>query len=203
MEDRVEVVVVYRGGEAAVEGVKAAAKKRVVEGLKLRSSDVEGAKRKFLEAGGMGLEVFDRRMTYEQVVGALAILSESATALGNLEESAGNVKEAEKWREYVAQLRQVDEQRVRPIVKGIRAVDQKLIDQHAGDVFVFAERARERVWRVEAVMQLGRLRFNAPTAGDQQEAARVLERLTNDADPAVREAAKRARALTVEEYRMQ
>jgi hypothetical protein len=73
---------------------------------------------------------------------------------------------------------------------------------HAGDVFHIARSAKDRMWRVEAILKLGRMRYNAARLADQQAATRALEELSDDADPVIRAAANAARNLTVQEYRM-
>jgi hypothetical protein len=80
--------------------------------------------------------------------------------------------------------------------------DQATLEQYAGDVFYFARHAPERMWRVEAIMKIGRYRYNAGRVGDQRSAIKVLKELSNDPDPVVRAAANEAQELTIEQYRM-
>jgi hypothetical protein len=91
---------------------------------------------------------------------------------------------------------------VQPMQRVIGSIDPGVIARHTGDVFYIAEHAADRMWRVEAILKLGRLRFYAARIADQQAAERLLRRLSKDADPVIRAAAESARSLTIEGYRM-
>jgi hypothetical protein len=91
---------------------------------------------------------------------------------------------------------------VEPIYEVLTSADPAKIAANAGDIFRFATRSRERMFRVEAILKLGRYRFNSARAADQMAAPRFLRFLGHDADPAVRAAAQAAGGLTVEQYRM-
>jgi hypothetical protein len=58
------------------------------------------------------------------------------------------------------------------------------------------------MFRVEAILKLGRYRFNSARAADQLAAPRILKTLEADPDPAIQTAARAAQGLTVEQYRM-
>jgi hypothetical protein len=59
------------------------------------------------------------------------------------------------------------------------------------------------MWRVEAILKLGRYRFNAGRIGDQRNAIKTIkDLLTHDPDPVIRAAAQAAHDLTLEQYRM-
>jgi hypothetical protein len=73
---------------------------------------------------------------------------------------------------------------------------------HTGDAMALARNGGDRMWRVEGAFALGRCKFVAETAADQSGAKAELERLTADPDPHVALAAKLARDLTVEEFRI-
>ena len=63
------------------------------------------------------------------------------------------------------------------------------------------------MWRVEAILALGRVRFFSGisrSAADQRAALAGVKRIAaDDPDPIVRAAAEAARDLTAEQYRMQ
>jgi hypothetical protein len=89
------------------------------------------------------------------------------------------------------------------IAAQISTLDSRRIGTYAGDVFAFAARSTERMWRVEAILSMGRMRFNigAGRRSDQLAAGRLLAQFITDPDPAVGAAARQARALTIEQYR--
>ena len=54
------------------------------------------------------------------------------------------------------------------------------------------------MWRVEAILALGRCRYTSPRAGDQLGAARLIDQLMNDPEPRIKLAASVAKSLTRE-----
>ena len=88
----------------------------------------------------------------------------------------------------------------------VQAFDAKTVGTHTGDLFELAKRSKERMWRVEALMALGRVRYFAGTGGtaaNQRVAMALLREIAEeDEDYVVRTAAGAARNLTVEEHRM-
>ena len=92
------------------------------------------------------------------------------------------------------------------MLRVLTAVDDKVVSEHAGDVFYLAQHAGDRVWRVEAIFALGRMKYFVGSEGraaDQRGAPRMLQKLTEDSDPVIRAAAVAGRDLTIDEYRKQ
>lgn len=92
----------------------------------------------------------------------------------------------------------------RELFTALHSPAEQLIAKHAGDVFEFATRSSETMWRIEATLKLGRMRYNVgvpPVPGNQRQAIRLLRKLKDSPEPAVRKAAELAAALTVEEFR--
>ena len=91
------------------------------------------------------------------------------------------------------------------MLKVISSIDQNVIRQHTGDIFEIANRSQERMWRVEAILKLGRMKFdvggNRGRFGDQAGAKRYLKSRVSDPDPFIKTAAKAAKDLTIEQYR--
>jgi len=71
---------------------------------------------------------------------------------------------------------------------------------HAGDVFYVIEGDQDRAWRVQALLELGILRFSAETRGDRKKTAKLIERYCAGADEMEAAAARAARDLTEEEF---
>ena len=96
--------------------------------------------------------------------------------------------------------------RILPIASRIRTMDGRVVAANAGNMIRWAkDPAIDRVWRVESILALGRMRYSVGTGGtlgDQKQAARTLQMLQNDPDPLAQLAARRALELTVEQYRL-
>lgn len=74
-----------------------------------------------------------------------------------------------------------------------------------GDIFELALNGQEPMWRVEAILKLGRMRYmRGVRYGDQRDANVVLAELAarTDLPPSVKAAAIAARDLTIEQFRM-
>jgi hypothetical protein len=82
------------------------------------------------------------------------------------------------------------------------SADAPRIAANAGDVIRFAKMAKERMFRVEAILKLGRYRFDSARGADQLAAPRILGELEKDPDPVIETAAEAALGLTIEQYRM-
>jgi len=68
---------------------------------------------------------------------------------------------------------------------------------HTGDMLFAAAHAKERVWRDEAVLQLGRIRFAAGTRdADSNAALYYAQKLSNDPDQVIALAAKASASMT-------
>ena len=100
------------------------------------------------------------------------------------------------------------DQRIAPVWRAISSIDPAVRNKYAGDVFAFAGGANgggaaEKMWRVESLLKLGRLRYSAARLGDKGGAERVLKAVASGAsDPAVKLAAEKGRDLTLRDFRL-
>jgi hypothetical protein len=62
-------------------------------------------------------------------------------------------------------------EQVEPTLTFVRSIDARVVGTRTGDIFELARRSKERMWRVEAVMALGRVRY---FVGTSDALARVL-----------------------------
>jgi hypothetical protein len=162
---------------------------------------------KYYRAGFMlGLHLSSERINHAELALGLQLLGKTAPMLARLLDESGNAVDAAAYREFDAQ-RIAFAQSLEPTLRMVQAVDAKTVGEHTGDVFELAKHSKERMWRVEALMALGRVRFFAGTGGtaaNQRVAIELLRDVAeNDEDYVVRTAAGAARNLTVEEFRMQ
>ena len=162
---------------------------------------------KYYHAGFMlGLHLCQERICYAEFALGLQLLGKTAPALAKLSDESGKPVAAAAYRDFDAQ-RIKFAQSIEPTLRMVQALDANTVGQHTGDLFELARRSRERMWRVEALLALGRVRYFAGAGGTaaNQRAAMALVRdiAENDDDYVVRTAAGAARNLTVEEHRMQ
>ncbi len=166
-----------------------------------RERQFAAARSHYRAALGLGYKLVGERQTLAELSGGLGLMVMASSGLAQLAMEEGDLAPLAELEAYVATLREIDNARVRPVAAAVNTIDPRRIREHAGDLFVFARSSEERVWRVEATLALGRLRFNQPTAGDRRGATTLLSRLVNDPDPAVALAAREALDLTIEAYR--
>jgi hypothetical protein len=148
-------------------------------------------------AYSLGNRLASERLTLAELRAGAHLMSESAAELARLDKD-----NAAQWSEQVAAMAGLI-RHANAIAAQISTLDSRAIATYAGDVFAFAAESSERMWRVEAVLSMGRMRFNIGPGrrADQLAAKRLLDECAADPDPAVAAAAQQARDLTIEEYR--
>jgi hypothetical protein len=136
------------------------------------------------------------------------MMREAAILLARLAERQKDSATQAKYQDFDRQLESWMKNRFTPLNTVVNSLDAGHIKRHAGDVFKLASRSPERVWRVEALMKVGRYKYNAGSTWDQlwakrflAEPARVGEQdATAHPDRAVAAAARLARDLTPDGY---
>jgi hypothetical protein len=170
-------------------------------GLRLeRAGKAEDARKFLLAAYALGVNLLRERVDYDEYSHGMGLMDGATTALAEMEPA--NSPRAQMLQDQGNALLSFDQQSVVPIYEVLVSADPARIAANAGDIFRFATKSRERMFRVEAILKLGRYRFDAGRAADQLAAPRVLRVLGLDSDPAVRAAAQAAAGLTLEQYRM-
>jgi hypothetical protein len=153
-------------------------------------------------AFSLGAKLANERIRWYEFQTGVELMRDSAYVIKTLDPArAAPAKDAED------QLKSAMKDRWLPMWTVISSIDPQVIGRTAGDVFYIARHSKERMWRVEAVLKLGRYKFDAgdPGRGADQRAARLtVKRMADDQglEPAVRIAAEAARDLTLERYNM-
>jgi hypothetical protein len=174
--------------------------------LEQRAGLVEDAAKHVRAAFVLGHHLCRERVTLEEFQLGLRLLSKSTAVM--LSSAAASKDDAR-----AAALREFDAARVKlagdvePVARFLRSIEPSVVGPRTGDVFEMAARSKERMWRVEAMLALGRVRFLAGTEGtaaNQRAATAFVTRAADEqSDPIVKAAAIAARDLTVEMHRMQ
>jgi tetratricopeptide (TPR) repeat protein len=166
-----------------------------------REGRTEQAMQLYEAAFSLGEKLYRERLTWAQLDAGLTMMAEAATLIGELSAARGDTVRALACRQFNDARKTYVAEQLLPLQRILSSLDQTVIDRHAGDVFYFARHCPERMWRVEAILKLGRYRFNAERVGDQRGATKLLKQLSQDADPVIRAAADAALKLTAQEYR--
>jgi hypothetical protein len=191
----------YDNEHPSLENLYAAGEWSYKAGLSLRLHGQTAQARPCLEAAfALGRQLYRERIVFDEFQKGMQLMADAAQAMLRIEPVGSALYD--RLSDFQIRMNDFQDARVLPIWQMISTVDESVIDNSAGDVLAFAENSSERLWRVEATLKLGRLRFDAGTLGDQVGASRALRRLASDPDPAVAMAAAAATRLTIEQYRM-
>ncbi|HEX8323689.1 MAG TPA: hypothetical protein VF595_07215 [Tepidisphaeraceae bacterium] len=169
----------------------------------LRSADSPEQARALYEAQfALGAKLFDARIRYAETATALTIARDASRGLRDLADRAADPRRASAAAAFDRSAEALL-LRLGPVWGATAAIDGRVIARHCGDVYALADaKTVERVWRVEAVLALGRHRFNAERAADRLVVPRRLAELERvEKDPFVLAAIQAARGLTIEQYR--
>jgi hypothetical protein len=154
-------------------------------------------KRQYLEvAFALGAKLYSERLTYGEYSVATELLGDASRELGELAEKSGDVGRAAALREFNRARLESYKKQIEPVQRAIM-----VLEPNPGDAFALAERASEAMWRIEAILALGRLKYSAERNGDKQGAVRVIDQFCTSGDPRIKAAAVAAKTLAVEEFR--
>lgn len=169
-----------------------------------RMQDAVGARRVFESMFLLGAKLFDERVVYDEMNVGLELLAGATGGLMKLAKEQGDSGLLARLEQFDAERAKYVVNHVIPIWRVISSVADNVVALHAGNVFQLAEQSEDPMWRVEAILKVGRFRFSAGRAGDQGHADRKLRQWSRneDADPRIRAAVAAARTLTVERFRM-
>jgi len=175
-------------------------------GLVLEKSEKPDDAMTYYEAVfSLGAKLFAERVTYPEMELGLSLMGLVTQPMQRILKSKDETDRATAIERFEAGRRKLYNERVQPMARVLRSIDAGVVGQHAGDVFYFAESAKERMWRIEAILAMGRMRYfvgAGGTLGNQRGASQLIKQYANDPDPFIRHAAKVARELTIEQYRV-
>lgn len=151
----------------------------------------------------LGATIAEGRQSFAELSAGLGLMSEAAGGLALLAKDAADDGWRARAEKLTADLAALNAQ-IAPVFEAVSTIDPGVMSRHNGDIPVLATASKERVWRVEATLKLGRMKYDVGRTGtpaDQRNARKLLRRLATDPDPAVACAAALGDALTLEDYR--
>ena len=175
--------------------------------LKLRKKPEEA--KKYAEAAfALGAKMFKERVIFEEYDAGMGLLGVGADFLKTMAVEENDTAKSTKADEFINARKNLigtagrlfDQRSI------TKSIDGNVSGLRAGDVFALATKSQERLWRVEACLQLARTARNVGNNGrgtDQRHARALLEQLALDPDPIIRTAAIKARDITDDEYHKQ
>ena len=201
-------VINFEREKAPVEALRALGRAAGTKANMLRAKGDKGGATKYAEAAfALGTKMYKERVVFEELDAGFASLGEGSYVLAALAKEAGDADRANQYAALDQARIALMKSRIGDLHAITKTIDGNMSARRAGDVFALAEKSKERLWRVEACLQLARThRFvgDDGRAADQRYAQIVLRRLAdNDPDPVVKTAATKARDITDEQYNKQ
>lgn len=176
-------------------------------GLKLDKKPRE-ARQYFEAAFALGRHLYDERVCWHELAAGMSLMSESTQNLARLADEAGDGTRVDALRHFVDSTVQYEQTLQEQVAAPLsNPVEQTYGGKYAGDVFAVANNTTvDRVWRVEAILHIGRYRYNVADGhrGDQLAADHELQQLEQNTglDPVLHAAIRAAQHLTLEQQRM-
>ena len=168
--------------------------------------------RKHLHAGfSLGTKLYNERLTHGELMAGIKLMQGSADSLKELAKRKGDKSRQEALQAFGDQTSSYYTSRVQKLIEKILSAGQQDVGRHSGDVFELALHNPDRMWRTEALLKIGRYKYEkGGSYADQVWANRILKQperleqpdLTKDKDPAVARAATIARDLTVDQFHL-
>lgn len=145
----------------------------------------------------LGAKMYQERLTYYELDYASEPLELGARGLAKLDDDAGEHARANKYKTFSQTRVQYITDNVIRVRNGVWA-----LDPHVGDMIEIANRGGDPMWRVDAILALGRANVADQTKGLQYTSVRhQLEQFAESTEPRVRVAAQSALDLTIEQFR--
>ena len=202
-------VINFESVKPPIEALRKIGESAANKALTLRAGkDPDGARRYAEAAFALGAKMLNERIVYEEFDAGLGIMGAASGVLIRLANDNGDTGRADQIKNFNdARMKLSDKNgRTFDLHRITKTRDGDISAMRAGDLFVLARRSQERMWRVEACLQLARTHRNVGDDGraaDQRFAQALLVKLANDPDLAVKTAAARARDITDPEYNRQ
>ena len=170
----------------------------------IKNDKLDEAK-KYLEADFiLGVKLWNERVVWDELFVGSGRMSAGAVGLRII---ADHQKEKDTKR--ITELQAFDGARQKymtDMILPLWTMTHNLEPSDAGNLFLLAQKASEPMWRVEAIRQLARLRWNAGSSlpSDQHHAVWVLRKLAaKDPNPVIRSIADKASTVTLEELQQE
>lgn len=151
----------------------------------------------------LGAKLFAERISFYEAFDGIGLMQETIDGLRVIAVKNDNKALVAALEQFNKQTNAWIDAKLTPMWKVISAVDDRVIAEHAGDIYAFTGPAmHERLWRIESILKLGRHRVNVNRLADQAAIpARLRELKATETDPAILAAVDKAEHLTLDEYR--
>ena len=188
-------------------------------GLRLRDDNPKEAEKYYRAAFNLGRNMFNERVTWEELNHGISIMRMGAEGLTKLADNAKDGKRVDDLVHFTTLVADYQNTLQEKVASPISNPIENPVDEngswrggrvYAGDIFAIAKDPTvERVWRVEAILHIGRYRWNVGEghAGNQRAGPKELDALSKSPDQqnqdlVIKTAIQAAQNLTETQQRM-
>jgi hypothetical protein len=139
----------------------------------LRTNKAEEARKYFEAVYFLGVKLFDERLVMEELDRGIGAMKDGIYGLHEMALAAKDDNRAAELQRQGDALSDYFRNTFNPL----GGLTHDLSSERPGNVFLLAEKGAERVWRVEAIREMGRMKWSvgqSATAADQRGVARML-----------------------------
>ena len=164
--------------------------------------DAAEARRLYEAAFILGARLCEERIVHRQMEYGYRLIGQSLGGLVALAKKQQEADRAAELSDARATFTAYVSSKIESVWEKLAAINivgrsDDLADQHVGDVLAIAQsEAADAMWRLEAILRLGKGRHDASSAADRAAAQEVLEGLRSVDDPLLKLAVEQALALT-------
>lgn len=196
-----DVIAYDRAASDRVEAIYTLGKTASRLALYIKNEQPDEALKLAEAAFSLGDKLCEERLRWREFEAGAELVRDGAFVIKSLDPARATAADID------GAMRDLLKNRCMPLWTAIGSADPAVISRTAGDVFYVAKNSKERMWRVEAILKLGRNKFDMGSFGrgaDQRWSKLLVKRMANDEklDPVVRTAAEAANDLTLEGYHM-
>jgi hypothetical protein len=157
----------------------------------------------------LGRHLFEERVTWREMSAGIGMMSDGTQNLAKVADKENDGGRGTVLRHFQEELDKYRAQLQEKIASPLTNPVESYAGKYSGDIFAIAkDTSVERVWRVQAILHLGRYKWNVADGhrGDQVWGHRVLKTLKNsvetaNGDSAVQAAIDAAMNLTLDQQR--
>jgi hypothetical protein len=209
--NHLDEVINYRSGHPTLESLNSAGE--LLNSLALLHTtdkylDANVATRYATAAFNLGRHLYTERIVFIEWMDGLTLMESASRVLAKVETDPGR---QQTLKDFAGSVNDYVTKQTIPLWKIIGGISEDDNGKYPGDMFQIARESPERMWRVEATLKLGKLKFlvGVPT-GDHNGAKRFLTQMAASQilspDPltqqSVHAAALAAADLTIEDFRL-
>ena len=212
-------VINYDSKKPWIDAIMGLGESAAAAGFRLRGDNPKEAAKYYRAAFNFGRNLFEERVTWDEMNRGMSIMRMAAEGLTKMADDAKNGTRVDALQHFTERLHDYQDTLQEKVATPIANPIENPVDAnsswhggriYSGDIFAIAKNpAVDRVWRIEAILHIGRYHWNVgdDRAGDQRAAPKELDLLSKSPDPrnqdtVIKTAINAAQNLTEDQQRL-